>query len=215
MSFWNKVRPHYKMYSRQATAQVGVKASASMTVRTAIEMILYDLACQHAAAAEAACKRGDHKEELSSSIQTIMLAAACMEGFINQEAIEMLGPEFYRYDKGCIDVHCKPLTQKRGYPSLEDKWCEITEGISNKQFDKAKQPFQGFHGLVELRNEILHYKGASVQPVPSPWKDVQGSVTPERAKFTAKAAQDAVKSIQGMLEKFHTLTGKQLPEWIK
>jgi len=214
MSFWDKVRPHYKMYSRQATVQAGIKASALRTVRTAIERILYDLACQHAASAEAACKKGDHKEELSHSIQAIMLAAACMEGFINQEAIKMLGPEFYRYDKGCIDVHCT-LIQKRGYPSLEDKWCEITEGISNKQFDKGKQPFKGFHKLVELRNEILHYKATSAQPVPSPWKDTPGVVTPERARFTAKVAQDAVKSMYEMLEKFHTLIGKQLPEWIK
>jgi len=203
------------MYSREVTTQLGLKASASMTVRTAIEMTLYDLVCQHAAAAEAACNSGNHKEELSSSIQTIILAATCMEAFINQEAIRMLGPEFYRYDRGCIDVHCKPLTQKRGYPSLEDKWCEITERVSNKQFDKGKQPFQGFHELVELRNEVLHYKGISAQPVPSPWQDVQGSVTSERAKFTAAVAQDVVKSMRGMLQKFHTLCGKQLPEWIK
>jgi len=186
-----------------------------MTVRTAIESILYNLACQHATAAENASKIGNHEEELSSSIQTIILAAACMEAFTNEEAIEILKEEFYRYDKGLIDVHCRPFTQARGHPRLEDKWCEVTNRISNKQFDKGKEPFQGFQRLVELRNEILHYKGVSAPPVPSQWEDVQGSVTPDRAKFTAKAAQDAVTSIRGMLQKFHTLTGTQLPEWVR
>jgi hypothetical protein len=204
------------MYSREATAKLGLKVSVSATVRTGVEMKLYDLACQHAAAAQAACKSGNHEEELSSSIQAIILAAACMEAFINQEAISVLGPhDFDKYDSGHIDAHCKLLSEKRGYPSLEDKWCEITERISNKTFDKGKQPFQGFHELVELRNKVLHYKGISAQPVLSPWQGVERSVTPERGKLTAELAQNVVNSIRGMLQEYHIFCGKQLPQWVK
>lgn len=201
--------------SVSATAKVGLKASASVTVRTLIEKILYELAYQHATDAEIASKKKTRNDELSHTIQAIILATACMEAFINQEAIDMLKQDFYKYDQGYIDVRGNTLTQRRGYPSLEDKWCEITERIGNKQFDKGKQPFQGFHKLVELRNELLHYKATSAPPVPSPWQDVPGSVTPERAKFTAKAAMDAVESMRAMLEQFHVLTGKRKPVWLK
>lgn len=192
-----------------------VKVSASYSVRTAIEKILYDLAYLHAIDAETARQGNKANDELEHTIQSIILSAACMEAFINQEGIKALKQEFYRYDKGQIDIWGNDLNRgdkEYSYPSLESKWCEITERISGKQFDKGKYPFQGFHELVNLRNEILHYKAMSGPPVHVPSR---GNITPERAKFTSKAAQDAVKSMKGMLEEYHTLTGKKLPVWIK
>ncbi len=200
---------------KHATTTIGLKVSASYGVRTAIEKILYELAQQHAADAEMACESGKRNDELNDAIRAIILATACLEAFINQEAIEVLGQDFDKYDKGCVDAWGKNYKKRRGYPSLEEKWFEITKRIGNKEFDKGKKPFQDFHELVELRNEILHYKGISAAPVPSTCHPVPGVIPPERAKFTAKAAKNAVESMRAMLEKFHILTGKQKYEWIK
>ena len=141
---------------------------ATADVRTLIEKHLYDLACLHSIDATNANKNSDPNDELKHSIQTIILSTACLEAFINQECIRILGQEFYRYDKGQIDIYGNPIaknTKLKIYPRLESKWCEITERICNKKYDKGKQPFQGFHKLINLRNEILHYKAISSAPV--------------------------------------------------
>lgn len=158
-------------------------------------------------------KSGNRNDELKHTIRTIILAAACLEAFINQEGIKILDREFYWYDKGQIDVCGRDLSNsgRRGYPNLEDKWCEVTERIGGRQFDKGKTTFQDFSKLVDLRNEILHYKAISAPPVPSPpW----GNVTPERARFNALAARDAVKVMKEMLQEFHALTSQNPPAWI-
>ena len=200
---------------KHATTTLGLKVSASYGVRTAIEKILYELAQQHAADAETACKSSKRNDELNDAIQTIILAAACLEAFINQEAIEVLGQDFDAYDKGYIDAWGKTYKKRRRYPSLEDKWFDITKRIRGQQFKKGEQPFKGFKKLVGLRNDILHYKGRLAAPVPSTCHHIDGVIPPERAKFTAKAAKDAVESMGAMLEQFHILTGKQKYEWIK
>jgi hypothetical protein len=176
---------------------------------------LYGLAQQHAADSEIACKSSKRNDELNDAIQAIILATACLEAFINQEAIQVLGQDFETYDKGYIGAWGKTYKKGRGYSNLEDKWFEITNRISNKQFNKGEEPFQSFHKLVELRNEILHYKGIPAASVPSTCHHVSGVIPPERAKFTAKAAKDAVESMRAMLEKFYVLTGKQKSAWIK
>jgi hypothetical protein len=212
-------------YKKNALAQINLKVDAWYGVRTPLEKPLYELALKHAANAEASRKGGYqaeasrkrfyHKDELEHTVLTVILAAAFMEAFINQQGIELLGQDFHKYDEGYIDVYGNAFHKKRGYPKLEHKWSEITERLSNKQFDKGAEPFQGFKKLVELRNKTLHYKGMPDTPAPSPWPDVSGSVTPERAEFNATAAQYSIKSMQGMLRKFSTLTSKVLPNWIK
>lgn len=212
-------------HKRNASVGIGLKVTAWYGVRTPLEKPLYELALKYATNAEAARKSGYvaeanrksvyHKDELEHAILAIMLTAAFMEAFINQQGIEILGREFHKYDEGYIDVYGNTLTKKRGYPKLEDKWSEITERISNKRFDKGKEPFLGFKNLMELRNKILHYKGMPDTPVTSPWPDVPGSVSPEKAEFNAPAAQYSIKSMQGMLKEFNTITAKKLPEWIK
>lgn len=212
-------------HEKKALARIGLKVDAWHGVRTPLEKPLYKLALKHAANAEASRKSGYqaeasrksvcHKDELEHTILAVILTATFMEAFINQQGIELLGQDFHKYDEGHIDVYGNALHKKRGYPKLEDKWSEITERLSNKQFDKGAEPFQGFKKLVELRNKILHYKGMPDTPAPSPWSDVSGSVTPERAEFNATAAQYSIKSMQGMLRKFSTLASKQLPNWIK
>lgn len=214
MKLWDRRRSYYKM---SASARIGLKATAWIEVRTPLEKLLYELALKHATNAETCRTSGNHKDELEQSILAVMLAAAFMEAFINQQAIQILHEEFQKYDEGSIDVYGNTLPKKRGYPKLEDRWSEVTEKISGKRFNKGREPFVGFKKLVELRNKVLHYKGMGMPstPMPSPWPDVQGSVTPERAVFNASAAQDAIRSMQGMLHEFSTLTSKDLPEWIK
>jgi hypothetical protein len=199
---------------KHATTPLGLKLTVSAEVRTAFEIILYELAQQHAIDAEEASKSGQRSDELRYTIQAIVLAASCLEAFINQEAIQVLGQNFGAYDKGYIDAWGKNYKKRRGYPSLEDKWFEITKRIGNKEFDKRNKPFQDFHKLVELRNEILHNK-AMPSSAPSPWPDAKGVVTQERAKFTAKAARTAVETMKAMLQQFYILTGKQKPVWLK
>lgn len=200
---------------RSGTAGIGCKATVWYGVRTPLEKVLYELALKHATDAETFRTSGNHKDELEQSILAIMLAAAFMEAFINQQGIQILREEFQEYDEGCIDVHGNTLPKKRGYPKLENKWSEITERISGKRFSKGKEPFSGFKKLVELRNRILHYKGMPSSPMPSPWPDVQGHVTPEKAYFNASAARYAITSMQGMLHEFSTLASKEMPGWIK
>ncbi len=196
-----------------AAIKIGVHVSASAEVRTAFEIILYELAQQHAINAEKASKNKQRSDELRYTIQAIILAASCLEAFINQEAIQVLGQEFEKYDEGYIDVLGKPKERQR-HPPIEDKWLEITKQIGNKTFNKGKTPFQDFHKLVELRDEILHYKGKP-SSAPSPWPEAKGEVTLERAKFTAKAARYAVETMQAMLEQFYILTGKKKHVWVK
>ena len=211
MRLWNRLRFCYR---RSGTAQIGLKVTALYGVRTPLEKPLYELALKHATDAEACRTSANHKDELEQSILAIMLAAAFMQAFINQQGIQILHEKFQQYDEGYIDVHGNTLSKKRSYPKVEDKWCEITEKISNKRFNKGKEPFSGFRRIVKLRNKILHYKGMPSAPMPSPWPDVRGDVAPERAYFNASAAQYAITSMQGMLREFSTLTSKKMPPWI-
>jgi hypothetical protein len=201
--------------AKEENLKNGIKLSASpeAEVRTAIEKILYELAQQHTINAEQASEKEQRSDELRYTIQSIILATACLEAFINQEATQILGEDFEAYDKGNIDAWGKPKG-KRDYPSLEDKWFEITKRIGNKEFNKGNKPFQDFHELVELRNEILHYKGKP-SSAPSPWPEAKGLVTSERVKFTAKAARYTVETMQAMLEQFYILTGKKKYVWVK
>jgi hypothetical protein len=212
MKLWDKLRSCYKM---SGTARIDLKVTGWYGVRTPLEKPLYELALKHATNAESCRMSGNHKDELEQSILAIVLAAAFMEAFINQQGIQLFREEFQKYDEGYIDVYGNTLSEKRGYPKLEDKWSEITEKISGKRFNKGKEPFSGFKKLVELRNKILHYKGMPSTPMPSPWPDVQGHVTPEKADFNASTARYAITSMQGMLHEFSTLTSKEMPEWIK
>lgn len=212
MKLWDKL---HSCYRRSGTARIGMKVTGWYGVRTPLEKPLYELALKHATNAETCRASGNHKDELEQSILAIMLAAAFMEAFINQQGIQICGQEFQEYDKGHIDVNGNTPRKRRGYPKLEDKWSEITEKISGKRLNKGKEPFSGFKKLVELRNKILHYKGMPSTPMPSPWPDVQGHVTPEKAYFNASAARYAITSMQGMLHEFSTLTSKEMPEWIK
>jgi hypothetical protein len=212
MSLWNRLQFCYR---KSGTTHIGLKVTAWYGVRTPLEKSLYELALKHASDAVACRTSASHKDELEQSILAVMLAAAFMEAFINQQGIQILHGKFQEYDEGYIDVHGNPLSKRRGYPKLEDKWCEITQKISNKRFNKGREPFSGFRKIVELRNRILHYKGMPSEPMPSPWPDVSGDVTPERAYFNASAAEYAIASMQGMLREFSTLTFRKMPPWIK
>ncbi len=212
MKLWHRL---WACYKRSGTARIGLTATGWYGVRTPLEKPLYELAVKHATNAETCRTSGNHRDELEQSILATILAAAFMEAFINQQGIQILGEEFQKYDEGYVDVHGNTRPKKRGYPKLEDKWSEITEKISGKRFSKEREPFFGFKKLVELRNKILHYKGMTSTPMPSPWPDVPGHVTPEKANFNASSARYAITSMQRMLHEFSTLTSKELPEWIK
>ena len=216
MNFRPTFKCHSKKYTKEASTTIGINVSAKCEVRTLIEKMLYELANQHASDAKEAHENGKlSNSELSHSLQTIILAAACLEAFINQKAIEILKEEFALYDKGIIDAYGKKLPPKSGHPGLENKWCDITKRICGRTFNRGEQPFQDFNELLELRNYILHYKATSVPPVPSPRKDISGYVTSERAKLTSQTAQEAVKSMKEMIKEFHDLTKQKLPNWVK
>jgi len=202
-----------KHFERGMSTSIGMVTEIKWSVRTLFEKVLYDLARQHANDAESAFAVRKHNDEMVHSIQAVVFAAACLEAFINQIGIDKLEAKFDAYDAGKVDAKGNNLAT-RHHPSVEDKWCDMTQLICGKQFDKGKSPFQGFHGLLALRQYILHYKAMSSEGFPSPWQDMNGFVPEERAKLTASAARSAVQSMEGMLKEFHILISAQLPDWL-
>lgn len=189
----------------QLSEQVHIGDSAKATLRTHLEICLYRLAWEHATNARAVCPGDD---ELDHALRAIILAAACLEAFINLEGMAAYGLNWDDYESG----RARPCGRR---PSVEDKWLEVTARITGGQtFEKGKQPFQGFHQLVRLRDYVLHYKAPYKAAVPHGLRGSTQYVAEARAKLDAQAAQMVVKSMKGMLVQFHDLTGQTLPKWV-
>ena len=170
--------------------QPAAQGSVSVRMRTGLWIILYRLAIEHASKAGEAHQMGSDgaEGELDHALQTIVLAAACLEAFINS------------WD-GKEDDKSR----------LEDKWIEVTKRLSGGEtFERGAQPFQKLKRLIRLRNYILHYKASFAPPVKTP----VGNISEFRAKINHTSANQAVSSMRNMLIHFHELCNLPLPQWV-
>ncbi len=187
------------------TGEMTSSGSLSVKMRSQLEINMYRLAVEHAVEACKSHKMAteDANIELDHSLRAIILAAACLEAFINSEGISVYGSEWEGYESGTI--------RPKGRPNLEVKWFEVTaRRTGGPTFCKGRLPYQGLIDLIRSRNYILHYKSPMSPPVSSSI----GNVTEARACINLGSARSAVDTMKSMLVKFHELVRADIPTWV-
>jgi len=130
-----------------------------------------------------------HTNMQHSSITAMIMSAMAAEAFINAMAEENLSRSIW-----------KAVEQLNAV----EKWIVVTKLITDKEWDRGKQPFQDFATLLKLRNGLTHYKP----------KFVEGDVQFER-DFTGQLARRYFNAANGMIKGFFEKAGQDVPPAIQ
>jgi hypothetical protein len=94
---------------------------------------------------------------------------------------------------------------------LEAKWLFLPRLLGLAGFDPGIEPFQGFDRLIRLRNRLVHYK-----PEREEW--FGGTARPPAfladLGLTLEAADDSLKSVQGMVSDLAKQLGDTELSWL-
>jgi hypothetical protein len=119
------------------------EAGALTRGMTGLSRSFYEVACQFTTQMAA----GEKVQAISYPSAVVILTVACLEAYLN---------EF-------LSLRRLMEPDKWGSPSsrlsrrLEERWLEAPRIFSGNTFDKGREPFQSFHSLVCLRNNLIHY----------------------------------------------------------
>ncbi len=157
-------------------------------------MMLLPLAWDHAA--EASLAHGEtgeahHPIEIAASVQAVILAAAAMESYTNDVGMTLLGQDAWI----AFDRNQKPV--------IKDKWKEIQSNSSGFSTDFGTNPWADVIALFKLRNFVMHFQPELTTPV----KSIHGNESEFGAKFTYKAAVQAVKNVKSAILEYEQAAG--------
>jgi hypothetical protein len=184
-----------RLFKKLLGGSMTMSGDLAIRMRSSLEPRLYRLALDHSQKAQEAAKAGDHHREIDEALQAIVMAAACLEAFINAAHLQAGGEPFADTDR----------------TSVVTKWIDVTRNISSGEtFDKGTKVFQEMTRLFNDRNYVMHYKAGFEAPVSTP----NGQVSAAKAKLTAANAARAVHAMAEGLEEFHRLTGASRPAWL-
>lgn len=142
---------------------------------------------------------------LDLSVASIVLAAFCGESYINGFLLRKLTKGEWQ----CLERQ-----------PVRDKWRRGVEKVTKDKeatFKAGEEPFSSYSEIVDLRNEIAHYK----HPQPLVTVDDTSSTSLLRAaqkdiceKFTPETARKACESVKSMIQKLHEFDGTSVPYWL-
>lgn len=136
--------------STEGRGQIAPSGEVFVTMRSALEGRFLSLAREHARQSKAAAEAGDHSRELDDALRAIILAAGCLEAFINAAHLQAGGEPFPESDRT---------------PTVR-KWIDVTRNISRgRTFAEDSEVVEGLKWLFGLRNYLLHYKAGFEPPV--------------------------------------------------
>ena len=175
-------------FFRKLKGTVSMTGSLTIRARRPLEVHLWQLAQEHAERAQDATD----PVEMQQTIGAVVMAAACLEAYINSALIEKLHrPEDDLWKR------------------LETKWEDAAKEI-DQPFDKGKPPFRDFRWLIDLRNWVLHYRPKFTEPV----KTREGGVPEARAKLTKAAARRAVDTCRVLITDLCSKRNESPPPWL-
>lgn len=111
-------------------------------------------------------KQSDGNYYCPKFIDVFILSTTSLEAFINERiaiSLEICRRRLELNDpvnKDTLDsdrFHVKIL-HRAIRDNLREKYLKIPQKLWGKTFDKSKSPFHDFESLVEIRNDIIHYK---------------------------------------------------------
>ncbi len=175
-------------FFRKLKGTMSMTGSLTSRTRRPLEVHLWQLAQEHAERAQSA----SDPLEMQQTIGAVVMAAACLEAYINSVFIE----ELHRPEDDL-------------WKSPEAKWEDAAKEIG-QPFDKGRPPFQDLKRLMDLRNYVLHYKPRFTEPV----KTREGRVPEARAKLTKAAARRAVDTCRVLITDLCSKRNESPPPWL-
>ncbi len=106
---------------------------------------LFGLACQLAVDS----RKDGSASDVSMPAGAVVLSVAALEGFVNEQAESVRGGD------PNVSANIETALSEREFPA---RWDAFVRAMSSVGFQRGARPFQGFDGLHELRNAIVHYR---------------------------------------------------------
>jgi len=131
-----------------------------------------------------------------------ILSAAALEAHVNAQAHSLLG--------GGKVPNGGKLLEHFGHLRLDGKWLLLPRFLGKQGFDPGAQPFQGFTGLVKLRNDLVHYKLKKED-----WKSLELPGFIEDLGLNLPSAESSLKVAKGMIESLASQLGQETPHWLR
>lgn len=146
---------------------------------------------------------------IKNTSAVVILLTACLESYINEYLALMRQMEPQKWGG--------PIA-KLDSADLRTKWHEAPLIFGNVTFDKSAEPFQSFHFLVSLRNELVHYDPRFRTPLEFPSKVV--SALKDKFPFAHEGTADwttqvlnpycarwGCQTVKRMVGRFHQMVG--------
>lgn len=163
--------------------------------RTHLERTMFELAVEHAAAAERCAKTTppDRQCERTNSLLAILMSYFALEAFISMVGTDRLGGRYRYYDR----------------MTPEGKWVEVTRlaGKTGETFSESGREMRGLSTLRSWRNMLTHYKGEYEEVERSD----RGGETRTEALLSAENAVRAVEIARMMYRAFYDFDRRSAP----
>ncbi|HLN11723.1 MAG TPA: hypothetical protein VK587_00955 [bacterium] len=163
--------------------------------RTHLEQTMYELAREHAAAAERCAKASppDRQCERTNALLAILMSYFALEAFISMVGTDRLAGRYRYYDR----------------MTPEGKWVEVTRlaGKTGETFSESGREMRGLSTLRSWRNMLTHYKGEYEEVERSD----RGGETRTEALLSAENAARAVEIARTMYRAFYDFDRRSAP----
>jgi len=109
------------------------------------------------------CKRRKRQDQVSDILEVYILVAVSLEAFINEICLEKIAEA---KELGNNTANLENIMYGNNGRGLEirAKWEKVPECLWRKHLHKNRPPWQDFHTLIELRNDLVHYKAEYKEP---------------------------------------------------
>jgi len=156
-----------------------------------------------------AMSRGDVIQYIKYPSAAVILLHSCLEAYLNEFLATMRQVDAQKWG-----VAISRLDRA----DLQQKWLQAPLIFGAQTFEKGTEPYQSFHLLVSLRNELVHYDPRFRTPEEFPSKKIRALRTKfvfayeGRADWTTQVltldcARWGCRTVKTMVRKFHEYVG--------
>jgi hypothetical protein len=156
-----------------------------------------------------AMSKGDAVQLIRYPSAVVILLHSCLEAYLNEFLATMREMEAQKWDA--------PISRLDGL-DLKTKWIQAPLIFGVQTFEKSAEPYQSFHLLVSLRNELVHYDPRFRTPQEFPSKKIKALRTKFAFAYEGKAdwttqvlaldcARWGCRTVKNMIRRFHEYAG--------
>jgi hypothetical protein len=146
---------------------------------------------------------------IKHSSAVVILLHSCLEAYLNEFLATMRQLEAQRW--GTSISHLDRADLKR-------KWLQAPLIFGSRTFETSTEPYQSFHLLVSLRNELVHYDPRFRTPEEYPSKKIralrtkfafayEGAADWTTQVLTLNCARWGCRTVLNMIREFHEYAG--------